>query len=101
MNVSAMFKRKQPARKVIPGGLTQAQADFIEQEFLAAMEPLGQKATEYFRHFAVNGKFRSWILPCVEDYTDIPLEKKQYVLKYKDWFVQEIAKQVIDDVPWL
>lgn len=98
MNINDAFKRKQPARKPKPGGLTQAQADAIEQEFLEAMEPLGQKATEYFRHFIVNGKHRFWLLPAVETYADLPLEKMQAVLKYKNWFVSEIAKQELDDL---
>lgn len=99
MNVSSMFKRKQPARKVKPGGLSQAQVDFIEQEFLAAMEPLGQKATEYFRHFTVNGRCRFWLLPASETYADLPIEKMQAVLKYKTWFVAEINKQELDELP--
>lgn len=99
MNVSQMFKRKQPARNPRPGRLTREQADFIEQEFLAAMEPLGQKATEYFRHFMVNGRHRFWLLPSCETYADLPIEKMQAVLKYKAWFVAEISKQELDEIP--
>lgn len=99
MNVSEMFKRKQPARKVIPGGLTQAQVDFIEHEFLEAMKPLGPLATQYFRHFVVNGRHRWWLLPSSETYEDLPIEKMQAVLKYKAWFIAEISKQELDALP--
>ena len=65
------------------------------------MEPLGEKANQFFRNFTVNGKKRCWILPSCEDFRDVPLEKMMYVLKYKDWFVQEISKQVLDEMTWL
>lgn len=101
MNINDTFKRKQPARKPKPGGLSQAEADRIEQEFLAAMEPLGEKADQFFRHFIVNGKHRFWLLPAVETYRDLPVEKMLAVLKYKNWFLSEIAKQELDGIPGL
>lgn len=100
MNVNDLFARKKPARRK-PGRLSQAEADRIEAEFLAAMEPLGQKATEYFRCFSINGLHRFWLLPSVELYSDLSVERMAYVLRYRDWFVSEISKQQLDSIPYL
>ena len=99
MNVSEMFKRKQPARKVKPGGLSQEQADAIEAEFKALIEPVADKATQFFRSFSTpGGKPRFWLLPHCEIATDLPIEKQKYVLSYRDWFLKEINQVVLDDL---
>lgn len=95
-----MFRKKHPARSD-PDGMTLVEELSIHERFDAAMEPLGQKATEYFRGFVLNnGKRRAWILPSIEDYRDVPVEKKAFVLKYREWFLSEIAKQELDAVPY-
>lgn len=99
MNVNDLFARKPARRK--PGGLTQAEADRIEAEFLAAMEPLGQKAVEFFRCFDLNGKRYFWLLPACEGVGQLSTERMAYVLKYRDWFVAQIAKQELDELPFL
>lgn len=101
MNVNDLFARKKPARKQRPGGLTQIEADRIEAEFMATMEPLGQKATEYFRNFTINDQHRFWLLPSCETYRELPIEKQIYVLRYRDWFVKEISKVVLDELSFL
>lgn len=100
MNVGDLFKKKQPVRRK-PSGLSQAEADRIEQEFLAAMEPLGQKAVEFFRSFDLNGKRFFWLLPACEGVEQISIEKMRYVLRYRDWFVKEISKVELDSMPHL
>lgn len=99
MNVNELFKRKQPARRVKPGGLTKAQENQIQADFAALIEPIGEKATIYFRKFVVNQKEREWLLP-TESWQDVPVEKMQYVLKYGAYFVAEIKKVELDDVPY-
>lgn len=100
MKVSDLFAKK-PARKAKPSGLSQAESDRIEAEFLAAMEPLGQKAVEFFRCFDLNGKRYFWLLPACEGVEQLSVEKMRYVLKYKDWFVSEISKVELDAMPHL
>lgn len=98
MNVNDLFKKK-PARKAKPGGLTQEQADAIEAEFKALIEPVADKATQLFRGFSTpGGKPRFWLLPASEVATDLPIEKQQYVLRYRDWFLKEINQVVLDDL---
>lgn len=98
--MSLTINNNRPARRK-PGGLSQEEAERIEREFTTAMEPLGQKATEYFRCFDLNGKRYFLILPAVETYEDIPIEKKAYILKYKSYFVSEISKVELDEMPFL
>lgn len=101
MKVSQLFPKKARPARLRPGGMTQAQAEAITAEFIALFKPVWQQATVYFRGFEVNDNKRSWILPSVEDYTDVPVEKMVYVLKYRDWFLAEVKKAITDDVPWL
>jgi len=98
MNVSAMFKAKARPARPRPGGMSREQADAIHKEFDEAMAPLGIRATEYFSGFTVNGQKRTWLLPSVETYEDVPIEKKAYVLRFKAFFLAEIAKQETDNV---
>jgi hypothetical protein len=94
-----LFKRRKPVRPK-PDGLTRAEADAIEKEFTALFEPVAGKATQYFRSFDIKGHSRSWILPTVEDYRDVPIEKMARVLEYREFFLTEINKVQIDDVPF-
>lgn len=97
MNVNSMFKRKSPGPRVRVGA-TQLEAATIK-EFTELMEPLGQKATEYFRSFQLNGgAYRVWLLPSHETWQDLPIDKQRFVLRYKDWFVGEISKQELDEL---
>lgn len=99
MKVGELFPKKSAPKKH-RGGLTPEQAAAIEKEFAALMEPLDQKATEFFRGFTVNGKHRFWLLPCAETWRDLPFEKMKYVLAYRQWFVTEISKTELDAIPY-
>lgn len=99
MKLAELFPKKS-ARKKPPGGLTQAQADAIEKEFLDAFLPLEPKATQYFRHFTVNGKTRWFLLPSVETIRDMSVERMQWILKYTGYFQKEVAAVEIDDIPY-
>lgn len=99
MKVAELFPRKSAPKKD-RGGLTPGQAVAIEKEFAVLMEPLDQKATEYFRGFQLNGgQYRFWILPNCETWRDISIEHQRFVLRYKEWFVSEIQKQELDKIP--
>lgn len=100
MNVNDLFKK--PARPK-PSGLSQAEADeAVQREFSRLMEPVADKATQFFRGFtSPNGGNRTWLLPMVELWSDVPIEKQKYVLRYRSWFLSEINRVVIDDdVPY-
>lgn len=100
MKVAELFPRKSAPKKD-RGGLTPGQAAAIEKEFAVLMEPLDQKATEFFRNFLINGKHRFWLLPSCETWRDLPFEKMQHVLAYKHWYVTEISKVELDEIPYV
>lgn len=102
MNVSQLFPAKSTrSRKKLPGGLTPEQARQIEADFAKLLVGIEEKATQYFRSFMVNQKQRFWLLPISETaIEDLPLEKKQYVLRYGTYFRNEISKQVLDEIPY-
>lgn len=95
MKVGQLFPKKSVPKKH-RGGLTPEQAAAIEKEFAALMEPLDQKATQFFRGFSVNGKYRFWLLPSVETWRDLSFEKMRHVLAYQQWYVSEISKVELD-----
>lgn len=99
MKVGELFPRKSAPKKP-RGGLIPAQAEVIEKEFAALMEPLDEKATQFFRGFTINSKYRFWLLPSVETWRDLPFEKMRHVLVYKHWYVTEISKVVLDAIPY-
>lgn len=99
MKVSELFPAKSTrSRKKLPGGLTPEQAHRIEAQFDKLIRPVGDKATQYFRSFTVNGKHRFWLLPNSELWVDLPIDKKAYVLKFPSWFVAEINKVELDEI---
>jgi hypothetical protein len=98
VKVDALFKKKAQPARIKPGGLSKEQESSIRDEFLTAMDPLGERATSYFRHFEVNGKHRFWLLPACETYADLPIEKMQAVLRFRAWFVAEIKKHQMDEL---
>lgn len=100
MKLSQLYPKKSSAPKKSRGGLTPEQAAAIEQEFNALMEPLDEKATQFFRCFSVNGKLRFWLLPSCETWRDLPFEKMKNVLAYKNWYVTEISKVELDSIPY-
>lgn len=97
--MSLALKNNRPVRRK-SSGLTQVEADRIEAEFMAAMEPLGERATQYFRGFTLNSKHYFWLLPSYETYQELPIEKQAYVLRYKSYFLSEIAKVELDAIPY-
>lgn len=99
MKLGELFPKKSVPKKH-RGGLTPEQAAAIEKEFAALMEPLDLKATQFFRGFTVNGKYRFWLLPSVESWRDLPFEKMRHVLAYKQWYVSEITKVELDQIPY-
>lgn len=102
MKVNQLFPKKQPARK-LPGGLSREQVDKIEAEFAAMIKPVEAKANQFFESFTTpGGKHRWWLLPgrAENAIEDLPIEKKQFVLKYRQWFLTEINRVVLDDVKY-
>lgn len=99
MKLSELFPKKSAPKKD-RGGLSKAQADAIEKEFIEAFSPVAAKATQYFVAPCINGKQRFWLLPGAEQYSDLSIEKMQYVLRYKTWFLTEVEKEIIDDLSY-
>lgn len=97
MKVAELFPRKSAPKKD-RGGLTPGQAAAIEKEFMDTFSPVAAKATQYFTAPCINGKQRFWLLAGAEQFSDLPFEKMQYVLRYKTWFLTEIEKEIIDDL---
>ena len=99
MKVAELFSKKSAPKKD-RGGLTLAQANAIEKEFLDAFLPLEPKATKYFEHFIVNGQNRWFLLPGVETIRDMSVERMSWILKYKSYFQTEISKVILDDIDY-
>lgn len=100
MKIGELFPRKSPVPRKDRGGLTPERAAFIEKEFSVLIEPLDQKATQFFRSFTVNGKYRFWLLPSCETWRDLSFEKMQHVLAYGQWYVSEISKVELDSISY-
>ena len=97
MKVNELFKRKSPSphKRV---GATQLEAAQLA-EFRETFGPVAAKAKQYFVAPVINGKQRFWLLS-TEDYDDLPADKISYVLRYKQWFLDEINKVVLDDISY-
>lgn len=97
MKVGELFARKSPSpRKRV--GETQLEAAQLA-EFRETFSPVAAKAKQYLVAPCINGKQRMWLLP-TEDFDDLPPDKIAYVLKYKQWFLDEINKVVLDEIPY-
>lgn len=98
MNVNDLFAKK-PRPKQNRAGAVTAQQKAALEEFRATFGPVADKAKQYFEAPCINGKQRYWLLPS-EDYDDLPVEKMQYVIKYKQWFLNEVNKVELDAIPY-
>lgn len=99
MKIADLFPRKSASKKD-RGGLTQAQLNALEKEFLDAFLPVETKANQYFEHFMLNGKHKWFLLPGVETIRDMSVERMAWILKYKGYFLKEVAAVKIDSIPY-
>lgn len=89
MKTSQLFRRK--IRLKPP----EENTENLRADYINSFRPYASSATRFFRSFTVNGQERCWLLPSVETFEDLAIHRIQYVMKYKNWFLNQVQS-----TPW-
>lgn len=84
MKTDQLFRRK--IKVVLP----EENTENLRADYINLFMPYSSSATRFFRSFTVNGQEHNWLLPSVETYEDLAIHRIQYVMKYKNWFIQQV-----------